>query len=484
MNKKNQKGFALIALLFGLVILGVVGLKTVDTYRSASIEKSHAIHKRDALGLAQAGISWTMRQFEADSDWLNKLIAVNGMSVSMDPGYFEVGVIGETSLNVTIQVTGNVPIRNDIIKRTMQLSLEREWKESQAPINVSIDAKFALFTPKPYLLNLSKTEIKGDVYNGGNVEVDATSSVTNGKVYIPSINTVTGPGVYTAEAINPTPPQAVPALDFSYYTDLMTSYNAYFTANNNVALSGTVDLSAAPYYGELRCKTLSFSDDCTIIGEGIIAAKRDIISRSHRLAVNPTSGKRIILAAGRNLQLQGKTSNKEITMERTILYSQDDGYLRLRYPYVTVHDSLLLAGPDSKLEIKDGAQVLDGVAYTTADDSNEEAFLMRSRDNYENSYFRGVVFVDTGTGKITGATRKRSQFEGLYYGNGTHQNCFYMDKSDAVGIIVANKADGGIPEGDIWKSTISYNAVLLPPEVPSGEGYWAADIVPFSWRGN
>ncbi|MFC1477883.1 hypothetical protein ACFL57_00300 [Candidatus Margulisiibacteriota bacterium] len=483
MSKRSKQGYAIMAILLGAVVVGTIGISTLMIHRAATVERTHAIRKNSARALSNAGMQWAMKHFGEDDNWYDKAGLINGSVIDMKPGYFEIGIPAVISTSVTIAVTGNVKFKNAVIASTMQMTLYKKRVVGGDQIDVGVTGNFALFLANPLLLQLDNTQIKGNVYNGANGDVDGPSSVTNGKFYVPHTYTVSGAGVYEAENVDAAP-QWVPFIDVSYYNEMMTSLNSYFTGRDNVSLTGTVNLSAAPYYGELRCKKLTFSDPCVIIGEGIIAAKNTIIADHERLTIKPDCGKLIILAAKKEVKLAAPTEADKIDIERAIIYSKQDGYIQVRYPYTTIRDSVLLCAEDSRLDLWDGAKIIDSLFVGNAELSHSTVFNMQCGSQYPSTYFSGVAIAQIGTGRLYGTEFNRAKFDGMYYANGNHQHCLLMNKTDVVGMVIGNRAWGDENRGSIIDSTISYNGVTLPNNITGNCEEWVANILPYSWSGN
>ncbi|MFH1428906.1 MAG: hypothetical protein ABIH39_04090, partial [Candidatus Margulisiibacteriota bacterium] len=165
MSKRSKQGIVLMALLVAVVVVGSIGIGTIMVHRSAQVERTHTMRQRSALGLAQAGMQWSMKHFGADDDWIAQAAAINGVSVNMEPGYFEVGIPAVLSSSVTIEVTGNVQFKKVIVARTMQITLYKKLETGGGEINVGVTGNFALFLANHIKLFLENTQIKGDVYN-------------------------------------------------------------------------------------------------------------------------------------------------------------------------------------------------------------------------------------------------------------------------------------------------------------------------------
>ncbi|MFC1595809.1 hypothetical protein ACFL4D_00805 [Candidatus Margulisiibacteriota bacterium] len=482
-TRQKNKGFVLLTILVLLLIVGGIGWHTMLIFRSGTIESADSQQSIQALGVAQAGMNWVLEEFEYSADWDSVAASVNGETIALNPGTFEIGIASLTTNLVTVNITANVAVLgNTPVRRTMQLSLSRDGAEvGGAGSGEPQHGGYGLFTPSTETLQLIDMYVSGNVYNGGDVIVDAGSVVTEGVIYVPFGYTVTGDGQYEWEEIDPLP-QTVPAAEVAdTYTALMSSYNAYFTSNTNLALSGVIDLAAAPYFGELRCRRLTFSGDCTIVGEGIIAASDYIKADSSLLTVNPDSGKQIVLAAQNAIDLNGKNLARTIDMERVVLYSRYDD-ITIWNDFVTVRDSILLTN-DGRLYIYAGGRVLDSEAYLSRTDPSSLVFYLTGG----GSYFTGTLFAITGLGRISGQAANRPVFRGLYYGNSTDSKCVWIRRADFEGAIMANYIWDGMALNRARLLTLYDNIDVLSNPPPLGLEAVLPHIIKtllFRWRGN
>ena len=466
----KNKGFVLVVILFLVLFLGAIGLNTVRVFRSSIIESVEVSRSTQTLGIAQAGMNWVLKEFSKSNDWVALASSLNASSQPFAGGSFTLHIPSASATTalviVSANITGGMGLPN---LRTMELTLSKGagGQSGGGGSGIAVaGSPYALYVADNQAITMRNgASIQGNFYNGSNVKVNSDCSVSSGKIYVPYNKKATGAGSFIYENVDQFATN-VPALNSSFYDNLVSQYDAALQSlpTNTIYLSGTVDLSAAPYNKLLSCGTLRLNGNCTIIGEGVIAAKTQILADNYSLTVSPNAGKNIALLSGGSIDLRGSNSNQKIYIERSTIYATGDQSINFSYNYVTINNTLII-GNDTKLDINRGAQLIDCTAFLKG--SSEEVFSLTSASGYPVSLFRGqVIVVDHGLGSITGISSKRSQFEGLYYDNSLSSDGVILSYADIRGSIITNRVSGLAGSNRLEYTSIIFDASAFPKSTP------------------
>ena len=459
--KNGSHGFILLALMFILLLVGVVGLNTLRIFRSQTMESAEAMQSVRALGTAQSGINWVRRYFADSENWPTSANAVQNTVIAFGQGSFQIGIASVNSTSVTIRVTGNTGVAGAAVPRVMSVRL----------IKAPMAALFVGYSPNAQQpMGLRNTRVYGNLYAGANVDIIAGSVVTGGVVYVPTGSKVIGGDNVIIQYVEPPIPTAIPTFNGTAYLAQMSDYDTYFTSNTNRNLSGTINLSAAPWNGEMRGRRFTITGPCAIIGSGIIAASDYFYATNFRLTVNPTPNGKIVIAAQNGIRLYGNTVARTMDIQRATLYSQSSD-IRLWYPFATARNSLFLTG-NGAFDIRYGAQCLDCNTYLSASNSGTTVFNLQSFSGYPPSYFSGTMLSDIGAAALNGVSGVYSDFDGFLYNTGTTQVSF----AEFDGVAISN----GWASNEIRDSFLTINVSVIE-KVP-GDGFDSTAIVqPGSW---
>jgi len=143
---------------------------------------------------------------------------------------------------------------------------------------------FAVFSPSADRMDiLNNSTIRGDVYCGGDVVLDAGSAVTDGLAYVGG----SAFGTSMTVAPGPQPAPSLPPLDTSFYDSLLAQAAAKPVQNYIFSYGGdTVDFASLPDRTFLCNGTVTVNGPVTLTGPGTIVATDDILMSGYSLLTN------------------------------------------------------------------------------------------------------------------------------------------------------------------------------------------------------
>ncbi|MGB9613648.1 MAG: hypothetical protein ACPL4K_05715, partial [Candidatus Margulisiibacteriota bacterium] len=111
-----KKGQIIIAAVFVLVIVAILGMVVATMISTESFSVSKNFRGIQALNIAEAGIRFTIAtSLAADSDWSDN---VDFGPVSINPGYFTVHYVSKAKKSCILEVTGTVGDVNRKVRMT------------------------------------------------------------------------------------------------------------------------------------------------------------------------------------------------------------------------------------------------------------------------------------------------------------------------------------------------------------------------------
>ncbi len=464
----GQALVAAIAIMIILSLLGMVGVSLLGTKTGQST--TGFVQSAQAKYLAHAGLEWYMQQLADDTDWTNEV----GQSKVFGLGSFDIDVsnVGPTKLD--IKVTGRVAgFYGQENKSYISITAKKLPKASQ----------FAVFWGRNTgsLRAQNTTNVYGDVWSAGSMQINPGNSFLDGKVYYNSPNDISGNGTYTKQLLSGSP-VAMPVISPTYYTGLMDTYDTIWRigsqATNDITRTTNLTLNG----GTLYCRNFTTGGSITISGRGTIVASQRIYlhyTEGTSLNVNPSAGNNIVFLAGQGIYVGSSTAT--INMSSGVrMYercpSNMNYWLYFTGQNTFVDSALILAR--RKIYVGAGADILNSTLFV--DYPNDRT------DNY--IFITGAGTRVTGnvisTGRDNNGSSLRIQnsanVEGLVYQyDSQNQGGVQIDGSSSLrGALIANR----FYRDRLGPATITYSENSIPLIPPFGfEGYVVA--VPNSWDG-
>ncbi len=500
---KNQ-GVSLVAAIAIMVLASILGLVLASMLGITSRGVVDYERSSQAFGLAQAGVNWYMMSLAGITDWDT---ATNQTGITLGPGTFDVTVSNQAkplsdateATRMDIAVTGKViGTAGTTIQRTM----------SQRILKLPSAAKFALFWGRRtgMTLNLTSTTISGDFWSQGSASLP-NNSVTNGTVYYPSTESITGTGFNKKAIIYPYFPGfsgasatfSTPAMNTTYYTDLVSVYD---TALNNCTGPSTQNQNTdLVLNGDTLCYRYFYAvtnnnTTVTISGNGTIIATRDIGLNStsgtnRRLIISPSGGN-IVFLANRSITVNDVSGSNVVTASSgTRMYSRgfdlSSYLLTINNNNTNIDGALLLAG--RRIIVQNGADITNSILFV-----NYPAGLSNpSTNNYLQVTGAGtsigtlaggpcsLISIGRANGTPSALTvdTSASVVGLLYQYDGVNTGSTRLNSATITGSVIANQFQGNA----IASSTITYDPSALPDPPPEGfDGF--ATKKPNSWSGN
>lgn len=372
LNKEN-KGVSIVAAIVIMVIMAILGVTLASMLGTTSRGVVDYQRSAQSFGLAQAGLNWFMMQLidTYAADWT---LVTNQANISLGLGTFDVALSNKTSTHIDVSVTGKVSGTGGV---TIQRSVsQRVWKLPSA-------SKFAVYWGRDtgaWLELRNNTAINGDVWSRGTTTVLSGSSVTNGIAFRPDTEDINGTGTYTEEAvISPYP--AMPAIDSTYYADLIDTYNTMIDANSSSTdINQTTNLTLTG--NTINCRNFNTDGNITISGYGFIVANRNIGLHSRdadsgTLTISPSGGN-IVFLAGRNLTVNSTQTDTSVNGSSGIrMYARsqtdNDQLLRIRNNTTNIDGALILA--NRRILIDNSANLTGSTLFVNYPGSNPNNYL-------------------------------------------------------------------------------------------------------------
>ncbi len=237
MKKTANKGVALVLMIFLLVMSSLFGLVAFSLLAGGSQSGVGFLQSIQALGLAIGGEEWYLEQLENDADWSNE---VSQFGIALGNGTFDITVNSASADTVSFAATGKVPgYFGQTVQRQVSLTAKKVPKACQFGVFWQLDGPGTRLTLKT---GSGGTQISGNFWSVGSSRINSPSSVTNGIVYYGSGETIDGSGTYSTEEVQPPFPD-MPAIDTTYYDNLMTDWDSRIDAADSSISAGTGNLT-------------------------------------------------------------------------------------------------------------------------------------------------------------------------------------------------------------------------------------------------
>jgi len=483
-NLNKIKGVSIIAAIAIMLICSILGVVMAQLLGVTSRGSVDYMRSSQAFAAAQAGLNWQMMQLASTANWNS----VAGQTVSLGGWIFTTSLSNwaqpqsdsTTSTRVDISVIGKTSSADAAtIQRTME---QQAWKLPSA-------TKFALFWGRDtgaWLELRSNTVVNGDIWSRGTMTVQTGSSVLNGVVYRPDTRDVNGGGTYIEQAIIP-PYPAMPAINSSYYTGLINTYNSLIDANSSSTdIDQATDLVLTG--NTINCRDFSTDGNITISGHGFIVANRNMQLHSENnndgtLAISPSGGNIVFLAA-RNLEVNSGQSDTTVTGSSGIrMYSRSETnanqLLTIRNNTTNIDGALILA--NRRISVQNSANLTDSTFFVNypGDDSNNYLRVTDSGTTVGTASNPcslisisprdpGLIINDNAA--VTGL---------VYHKDAANNGYTQISTATITGSVIASQ----YTNDRIVTSTITYDPSAIPDPPPEGfDGFVTKK--PNSWEGN
>ncbi len=477
---------SLIAIIILLLFIGVSALVSSSLIGTGNIGGSNVIQGGQALAAAQAGEEWYMEKLQHDTDWTNEVDMNNNALSPGSPALFDIDVTSVSATRVIFTSTGRVVNPENLtIRRRMSVTA---WKLSPA-------FQFALYqggNPGATLSIRTTSVINGDMWSSASVDVQAGNSVTNGTVYVPTGQTVSGTGTFVSK-IMPLPSLTTPGFTTTTYTTLMNSFDTIIDAAN---LAGAGDVNQSTNLvlagNTVQARDFNTSGTITISGNGTIVAWRNMqlhTGAGGSLTVSPSGGN-IRFIAGRNLTVgRAAGSLPTITMN-----TGDSG------KSICILYSRAQTATSQMVDILGSSTLLHGVKIyarrrivieSSADlDQTSLLYVERASSTTSNQ----IDITDSGTsvagsiislGQNTENLRIRNSASatGLVFSNDTGgTGRLELNSCTVTGSVVGNLYRSGGNNDRVITANVTYNSTVIPDPPPEGFDNFVMKK-PDSWDG-
>lgn len=477
MRRSNKRGVSLIAAIVIVLLVSVLGADLALLLGATARASVDSFRSSQVLGLAQAGLNWYMMRLSEVADWSTE---VDQSNVPLGPGTFDVTLTNKTSTRIDIEVTGKIGGSDGVtIKRTM----------SQRARKLPSASKFAVFWGRDtgaWLQLRSGTVISGDMWSAGTAEVMSGCSVTDGVVYRPDTQDVIGAGTFTEVSVT-SPYPSMPLITSTYYTNLISAYNALIDANASATdIDQVTDLALTG--NTVNCRDFSTDGNITISGYGFIVANRNMELHSTNgdsgtLTISPSGGN-IVFIAARNLTVNSTKSDTAINGSSGIrMYSRSqtatNQLLRVRNNTTNIDGVLLLA--NRRIIVESSANLTNSTLFVNyqADDTNN--YLQVTDSGTSVGTVAGPCSLISISGRDPGLRiNNNASVTGLVYHKDTANTGYtQLDSITITGCVITSQ----FTNDRIVDSVITYNPSVMPDPPPNGfDGFAVKDDN--SWSGN
>jgi len=452
---RNRNGFTVLATVFIMLVLGLTAMFVGSLYRQDALFAVRNFHSLRAFFVAEAMLSRLTKILESDSDW-------------SDNGPFSVSFAGGTAWGnyMTAEV--------QTAKVWLVATYEGETRKIVATISKEAGSglpeafNYAVFWENSagtsaQLDVRNSTSVVGDVVAKGNVRVRNGCSVTGGTIYVPpgySVQVDAGATVSSWEVRSDLP--SFPSIDYSYYDNLISSYEALLPAGGPDYSFGSGSYTLT---GEVvTCNSLDLYGTFLIRGHGVVAANTNITLRGN-VVVSPEGGS-IVFVARRNIFVRENATIKNTTAEADFATV----FLSVQMPLWLYNDNLeiynTLAMSRNGIYINNNPYVGDNsVFYVPA--SNDYIFIW-GRPSIEGSVIsRGRLYIYGG------------EFTGLVYCSSSWGTLLNLLPGAAYfhGALVSDR----FRFDRIMNAAMAWDPTYLPP-LPPGMSSGSPEVVTTSWE--
>ena len=308
MVKNNDKGFSLIIIVFIILITSTVMLAgysflIVHEMGFSGIE----MNEQKALYIAEAGIERLMEYLEGDTDWSDN----NGTGVineNFGDGSYSVDLSSGTRTTIVVTSEGTVGSGPRQVDRKVRQKIRR----------LPEAFNYAVFWEGGGTLIVQKGAVVingGDVFTKDTISSDSpgtidvtdggTPSLTSGGFVYTTASWTAG-GTYT-EATKPNDEPSYPALDTTFYDNLITTAEAQ-VVGDLIQTGGSYSVSGTTYVNGV----ITFSG-VTVTGSGTLVATGNITIQSST-TVTPNSGNFIRFISKTSITITGSSTTASGTL--------------------------------------------------------------------------------------------------------------------------------------------------------------------------
>ncbi|OGB88918.1 hypothetical protein A2625_00380 [candidate division WOR-1 bacterium RIFCSPHIGHO2_01_FULL_53_15] len=316
-----RKGQVLIAAIFVVVIVTVLGVTAASLLSTGSFSAVKNLHGVQALNVAEGGVRFTLAaSLAADSDWTDN---ADFGPVSLNPGTFTVRYLWKIKKQCTLEVTGTVQGVSRILRGNFKKnvsSFPSQFEDYGAYVGTGAGTEEGV-----NFYNQSK--ILGNFYLSGTVKIfppRPPPAQTTGIIYSAAIDPLPAfgiPNYYNSwEAIGTAEPYV---LDDSYYIAWLNqatvegASNLNLTGNSELNLAGgtasykSVDVRGTAHItgpGTLYCKDITFWADSYVTGPVTICATTKISTRTNANSVFYNAVRFVSRGSPTSVDISGTTS--------------------------------------------------------------------------------------------------------------------------------------------------------------------------------
>lgn len=458
----ERRGVTLVGAIVIMLMLAVIGVTLVSLLGVTSRASLDQVRSSQALGIAQGGLNWYAMYLAGLSDWT---AAAAQTDVALGVGAFDVAINSQTAATIYITVTGKVAgTGGAVIKRTM----------SQRFSNFTGAAKYALFWGyrTGTSVSLTGTSVSGNYWSAGSSVINSPSAVTNGVVYYPTSDTVSGSGTYLAQSV--TTPPAMPAIDYTYYTNIMTGWDTTLAAisgststiwNTDHVLAGGITIIQRDFITR---------GTMTISGYGTIACGRDMLlhtNNSGTLTISPSGG-RITFLCTRTMTVGSIGATINGNTGGTDFYASNIGgavsMVSVTQPTTTLRDCNIWS--ERRIMIQGGAKIYGANLFLTYPNNTTNNYLRITGAGTTVGSLASPCTVVSG-GRNSGAGRGSLSLDtgasvtGLVYQyDAGNLGSAYINNATITGTTIVNKVNNNA----ITSSTLTYDPAAIPDPPPTG----------------
>ena len=73
MKKYKKRGFAVLTIIFIVIVFSLLGMVSASLLSGAAERMSDEYHSQQAFNVAEAGVAYAVKQLAADADWSAKI---------------------------------------------------------------------------------------------------------------------------------------------------------------------------------------------------------------------------------------------------------------------------------------------------------------------------------------------------------------------------------------------------------------------------
>lgn len=470
---RNQKGIVLVAVVGAMLFSGLFAAISASVVSNSAGTHGNLLQATQALALANAGAQWYLEGLENDTDWTNETT----QTLSLGTGSFTISIVSAAATEVRFTSTGTVTsnLTGTDLRRTVTTTARK----------LPSSFRFAVYQGLDPGVNFSITQnganpstITGNVWSMGSVSVsNATNSVTGGFVFVPSTETVSGAGTYTAKSVS-SPFPAMPVITTTFYTNLIATYNTAIDAGSS-STDTTINNANFNVSGTVVRRNFTTTGTVNITGNGTLVVLRD--TRLHggtglgvsTLNITPDVGGSLTFLSGRSLTIGSDNDNPTITINPGCsFYSRaqtaTNQLITVRGANTTLNNSLVIA--NRRILVQEGANITnDATLFVNYPGSNTNNFIDIVGDNNVTSVDGTLISIarnDPGLRlRGTTTTKSENQITGLVYayGSATTGYC-QVDAATVSGSLVCHRFNSN----RIRNSNVTYSLASLPATLPTG----------------